>query len=288
MASEDCIGLRRVAYFSEDGCTLIDFQIPFCKGSEGGPSIWAEETTPSTWKKVVKMVKNKVANAALFYLLLEFGSKACQRWPEHGVVELDQVAALLAVHDRGGLGQPRRGHGHLHDLRRRLGLELIALRVNQNAVVNVACRLRLEQILVDDVLEPNTSGDLALDFFGFLLNDLKNYCDYGLEQRRLSSIKASLPIHLACNVNGAHQDLVHVPVLHQVDVGAHHMLEVVPDLALHLVVDLQVVAKVLEPHGGQRVELAKKQGQASRPFGLARLCVQGDAFSRGNYTAQQF
>ncbi len=81
--------------------------------------------------------------------------------------------------------------------------------------------------------------------------------------------------HLGHDVDRAHEDLVEVPVLHQVDVVRQAVLEARPDLTAQLRRDVQLLAQVSQPHARQVVHLRENARQAGTIFDVTRSDVQG-------------
>ena len=69
--------------------------------------------------------------------------------------------------------------------------------------------------------------------------------------------------YLANNVEDAHDDLVQVAILHDVQMVAKHPFKTSPDSSLHLSVQVQGGTEVVQSEVSQVVDLAEEENQAS-------------------------
>lgn len=67
--------------------------------------------------------------------------------------------------------------------------------------------------------------------------------------------------HLRCDVDGAHQHLVQVPVRHEAGAVDQSVLKAGPDLEAQLVADVQYGAQLSETLAHQLVDLRLKHGE---------------------------
>ena len=68
--------------------------------------------------------------------------------------------------------------------------------------------------------------------------------------------------YLANNVEDAHDDLVQVAILHDVQMVDKHPFQASPDSPLHLSVQIEGGAEVVQPEVSQVVDLAEEENQA--------------------------
>jgi hypothetical protein len=69
---------------------------------------------------------------------------------------------------------------------------------------------------------------------------------------------AVLPCDLGHDIDGAHDHLIQMPTLHQLDMLLQNMLKASPDLCSQFAVHIQMLAEMTQTYTGQVINLAKE------------------------------